>query len=87
MLNERPADREGEMQRRAVIAHNMSQMWAPQLRAEMAKSKGSTSTNTVTINGPINVQTKATDANGVAMGMKKALRDNPLIAGSVTALA
>jgi hypothetical protein len=45
----------------------------------------------VTINGPINVQTKATDANGIAMGLgnglREAFRDNPLIAGSVTALA
>lgn len=60
-------------------------------RTESPKSGNSTSTNSVTINGPINVQTKATDANGVAMGLgnglRKAFRDNPLIAGSVTALA
>jgi len=49
-----------------------------------AAAKSTTSTSTVTINGPINVQTKATDANGVAKGMKKALLNNPLIAGYAT---
>lgn len=60
-------------------------------RTESPKSGNSASTNSVTINGPINVQTKATDANGIAMGLgnglREAFRDNPLIAGSVTALA
>ena len=56
--------------------------------ASVQGAKSSTTTNSVTINGPINVNApKATNANGVAMGMKKALNDNPLIAGSVTALA
>lgn len=88
MLNERPADREGEAQRRALIAQQMVNGYVGAPRGtQTAGTKSTTNTNTVTINGPINVQTKATDANGVAMGMKKALRDNPLIAGSVTALA
>jgi hypothetical protein len=50
-------------------------------------SHQSTNTNTVTINGPINVQTKATDAPGIAKAMGRSLRNHPLIAGSVTALA
>jgi len=55
---------------------------------QTAATKSSTHTSTVTINGPINVNApKATNADGVAKGMKKALNDNPLIAGSVTALA
>jgi hypothetical protein len=33
------------------------------------------------------VNTKATDANGIAKAIGKSLRSNPLIAGSVTALA
>lgn len=84
-LNERPADVEGEMQRRALIAQRMSSAYIG-ARPEVAKSGSSTTTNSVTINGPINVQTKATDANGVAKGMRKALQSNPLIAGYVTAL-
>src|SRR6185437_51383 len=46
----------------------------------------STTTNDVHI-GNINVQTKATDANGIAKAMGRTLRSHPLIAGSVTALA
>lgn len=89
MLQERPADREGEMQKRALIAQHMVSGYVGAPRdAQTAGTKTSTTTNTVTINGPINVNApKATNANGVAMGMKKALNDNPLIAGSVTALA
>lgn len=45
-----------------------------------------TNTSTVSI-GTLNVNTKATDANGVAKGMKTAMQANPLIAGSVTSLA
>jgi len=37
--------------------------------------------------GSITVQTKATDANGVAKGMQRALTGNPLIRNSVTVLA
>jgi hypothetical protein len=37
--------------------------------------------------GNINVQTKATDAPGIAKAMGRSLRSHPLIAGSVTALA
>lgn len=52
------------------------------------QAKTTTNTNTVTINGPINVNApKATNADGIAKGMRKGLQDNPLIAGSVTALA
>lgn len=46
-----------------------------------------TSTNTVSI-GTMNVNApKATDANGIAKSAQRAFRDNPLITGSVTALA
>lgn len=59
-------------------------------RTESPKSGNSTNTTDVHI-GSISVQTKATDANGVAMGLgnglRKAFRDNPLIAGYVTASA
>jgi hypothetical protein len=55
--------------------------------ASAGKAGSGATTNSVTINGPINVQTKATDANGVAKGMQKAMRNNPLIAGYVTAAA
>jgi soluble lytic murein transglycosylase-like protein len=37
--------------------------------------------------GTLQVNTKATDANGIAKAIGKSLRSNPLIAGSVTALA
>jgi soluble lytic murein transglycosylase-like protein len=49
-------------------------------------AKANTTTNDVHI-GSITVQTKATDANGVARGMQKALIGNPLIRNSVTVLA
>lgn len=70
----------------ASLASTGAYVGAPRVQSG-ASSKPSTTTNTVTINGPINVQTKATDANGVAKGIRKAFRDNPLIAGSVTALS
>jgi len=87
MLNERPADKQGEMIARAKIAQGMvnAHIGAPPA-SQLAGTKSSTNTNTVTINGPINVNTKATDANGIAKDMGKSLRNNPLIAGSVTAL-
>jgi len=52
---------------------------------ESAAAKSSTTTNDVHI-GSITMQTKATDANGVAKGMQRALIGNPLIRGSVKAL-
>jgi len=86
MLNERPADKEGEMIARAKIAQGMVNAYpgAPQ-GAQVAGAKSSTTTNSVTINGPINVQTKAMDANGIVKDIRKAFHSNPLIAGSVTA--
>lgn len=86
MLNERPADKEGEMIARAKIAQGMVNAYpgAPQ-GAQVAGAKSSTTTNSVTINGPINVQTKAMDANGIVRDIRKAFHSNPLIAGSVTA--
>ena len=87
MLQERPADREGEMQKRALIAQSMVNGYVGAPRSmQTAATKGSTTTNDVHI-GSITVQTKATDANGVARDIGKAVRANPLIAGSVTAQA
>lgn len=88
MLNERPADKEGEMIVRAKIAEGMVNAYpgAP-TKSQAAGAKSTTQTNTVSI-GTVNVNApKATNANGVAHGMKKALQSHPLIAGSVTALA
>jgi len=51
-----------------------------------AAARANTTTNDVHI-GSITVQTKATDANGVAKGMQRALTGNPLIRNSVTVLA
>lgn len=86
MLYERPAGGQAEALRRAKMAQGLSSAYVG-ARPEVVKSGSSTTTNSVTINGPINVQTKATDANGVAKGMQKALQNNPLIAGYVTAAA
>jgi hypothetical protein len=83
MLNERPADAEGEAQRRALIAQQMSSAYIGASRT--ANTTNSTNTNTVTINGPINVQTQAMDANGIVRDVRKAFHSNPLIQGSVTA--
>jgi hypothetical protein len=86
LLYERPAGGQAEALRRAKMAQGLSSAYVG-ARPEVAKSGSSTTTNSVTINGPINVQTKATDANGVAKGMQKALQNNPLIAGYVTSVA
>jgi hypothetical protein len=86
-LNERPANGTLEAERRARMAQGMV---SPYVGAGPAASAGKAgagaATNEVHIN-TINVQTKATDANGVAKGMQKAMRNNPLIAGYVTAAA
>lgn len=86
LLYERPAAAQAEAERRARMAQGLAHAYVG-ARPEVAKSGPSTTTNTVTINGPINVQTKATDANGIAKSIGKSLRSHPLIAGSVTALA
>lgn len=85
-MYERPAGGQVEAERRARMAQMMSNAYVG-ARPETAQAKPSTTTNTVTINGPINVQTKATDANGVVRGMKTAIFSNPLIAGFATAQA
>src|SRR6185437_7385063 len=69
-----------------VSAHRLLQSASP-VSAAAQRQGSSTSTNTVSIN-TLNVNApKATDANGIVKGMKTAMRSNPLIAGSVTALA
>lgn len=68
-----------------VAMHRLLQSASPS--SSFAKRQGpTTNTSTVSI-GTLNVNTKATDANGVAKGMKTAMQSNPLIAGSVTSLA
>lgn len=86
MLNERPADAQGEAQRRALLAQQMSNAYVGAKSSAAAKPGSSTTQNDVHI-GSITVQTKATDANGIAKDMGKAVRANPLIAGYVTAAA
>ncbi|HLI17449.1 MAG TPA: phage tail tip lysozyme [Rhodanobacteraceae bacterium] len=84
LMYERPAGGQVEAERRARMAQMMSNAYVG-AQPEIAKAKSSTTTNTVTING-MTVNTQATDANGVAKGMKRALLGNPLIAGSVGVL-
>lgn len=87
MLNERPADKEGEMIARAKIAQGMVNAYpGAQPSSQVAASKPSTSTNTVTISN-MTINTKATNANDIFKDARKAVRNNPLIAGSVTAAA
>jgi len=54
--------------------------------ARFGESAAAKSSTTDVHIGSITVQTKATDANGVAKGMQRALLGNPLIRGSVTSL-
>lgn len=85
MLDERPADVQGEAQRRAMLAQSMVNAHVG-ARPVAAGTQPSTATNTVSI-GTMNVNApKATDANGIAKGAQKAFQANPLIAGYVTAL-
>ena len=84
-MYERPAGGQAEAERRARMAQMMSNAYVG-ARPETAQTKPSTTTNTVTING-MTVNTKATDADGVAKGMRKAFLGNPLISGSATVLA
>jgi hypothetical protein len=77
---ERPADREGEMKRRAMLATQYAAMVGPGATAK-ASSSGQTKVET-SIN-TINVNTQATDANGIAKDMNKALQDNALLSAGV----
>jgi Phage tail lysozyme len=84
---ERPQDREGEASRRGVLAQQIDgQERARSLAsaanlpaaAKMAAAGGtsnsaSTSTSEININGPINIATQATDADGIAKRIKQAL--------------
>lgn len=75
----------GETQK-YVAMHRLLQSASPS--SSFAKRQApTTNTNTVSIN-TLNVNApKATDANGIAKGMKTAMQSNPLIAGYVTGLA
>lgn len=77
---ERPADREGEMKRRAMLATQYAAMVGPGATAK-ASTSGQTTVET-SIN-TINVNTQATDANGIAKDMNKALQDNALLSTGV----
>lgn len=81
-MYERPAGGQVEAERRAQMAMLMANAYVG-ARPGTAQAKASTTTNDVHI-GSITVQTKATDANGVARGMKTALLGHPLIAGFAT---
>lgn len=86
-MYERPAGGQVEAERRALMAQ---QMFSGHIGArpinQLSGAGASTNTNTVSI-GTVNVNApNATDANGIAQGMKKALFGNPLIAGFATAL-
>jgi hypothetical protein len=87
LINERPANGVIEAERRARMAQSVVTPYVgARATGSVVKAGSGAATNEVHIN-TINVQTKATDANGVAKGMQKAMRNNPLIAGSVTAAA
>lgn len=77
---ERPADREGEMKRRAMLATQYAAMVGP---GATAKASGSGTTTVETSINTINVNTQATDANGIAKDMNKALQDNALLSAGV----
>jgi hypothetical protein len=77
---ERPADREGEMKRRAMLATQYAAMVGP---GATAKASGAGQTTVETSINTINVNTQATDANGIAKDMNKALQDNALISAGL----
>ena len=85
LMYERPAGGQVEAERRASMAQQMVNAYVGAPRAAAAKTANNTTT--VTLNGGITVNTKATDANGIAKDMQKAVRNNPLIAASATVLA
>jgi hypothetical protein len=87
MLNERPADKEGEMIARAKIAQGMVNAYpgAPQ-GPQVAGAKSSTTTNDVHI-GTIAIHTKADNAYDIFKEARRAVNSHPLVIGSVTASA
>lgn len=86
-MDERPADASGEAQRRAVLAQGIvnAHIGAPNA-AQVAAKTATATTNTVTITN-MTVNTKATDSNGIAKSIQKAVQSHPLIMGSVTSLS
>lgn len=85
LMYERPAGGQVEAERRGSMAQQMVNAYVGAHRASAAKTANNTTT--VTLNGGITVNTKATDANGIAKGMQKAVRNHPLIAANATVLA
>lgn len=85
LLDERFGN-DGSLAKRIAYANAASMAYVGAKSSSAAKAGTSTTQNDVHI-GSITVQTKATDANGIANDMGKAVRANPLIAGYVTAAA
>jgi hypothetical protein len=79
---ERPSDKYGEMRRRAMMAAQYSNIVGAKATAPTPPPQPSQTTVETNIN-TINVQTQATDANGVAKDMGKALQDNALISAGI----
>lgn len=85
-FDERPANENAEMIARAKIASRMINAHIGASRgSQVAGAKSTTTTNDVHINTIQVNAPHATDATGVARGIRKALGDNYLIAGYVTA--
>lgn len=86
-LFERPADKEGEMIARAKIASGIDKAYVgAQVAAsgsQVHNNKTSTSTAETHI-GSITVNTKATDADGIARGLKRSLDNHQLVAQADT---
>jgi hypothetical protein len=96
---ERPADVEGEAQRRARGAAdlyaslgraNASAVASLSLGAgqpSSGMSAGNTSTSEVNVNGPINIHTQATDAPGIARSLGSAINKYNFVAQANTGLS
>lgn len=91
MLYERPHDREGEAIARAKLADQIyaqHYMGAASVAAAShpVTNNTSTSSSQTNINGPITINTKATDAQGIARDMHGAIQNNALVAQTATGL-
>jgi hypothetical protein len=90
---ERPANGYIEAIQRGAIAQQLAGM--PRIGAQMAMNARGLTSNTTTnhnasevnINGPINIQTAAKDANGIVRDMHAAIRNNSLVNQANTGLA
>lgn len=86
LLDERPANKEGEAALRARMANNMVTAYiGARPTAKVAGAKSSTTTNDVRINS-ISIHTKADNAYDIFKDARQAVSKHPLIAASVTSL-